>query len=365
MIVLHVAQIEITPESGMGRVAWHWREALTRRGHRFVHIGRRPLDRDVHPAAYPLSALAAARRIAPDADVVLAHEPAAAAFLTSRRPTIAFSHGIERRGWAAARAFMAVSGERIALRSRITYPLWRLRPCDRAMRGAEGALVINREDYDYCIQRYGRTPERTFQFRNGVDPVARAPRTQGTPATLLFLGSWLARKGTRTLVDAAIALHAQGVRPRWLLAGTGVSAPEVLGAFPEALRPSIEVIERFHARDEVALHARATLLVLPSFFEGQPLALLQAMAAALPVVTSDCCGQRDLVAHGENGLLFPRGDAVALAACIERCLADPALRARLGDAARASVAGREWPHCADEAAEFIERIHAAFPRVRG
>jgi glycosyltransferase involved in cell wall biosynthesis len=360
MNILHVAQIEIARTSGMGRVAWHWRAELERRGHRFIHIGREPLGRETHPALYPFAAWAAARRLRSRPDLVLAHEPASAVFARHRPPLIVFSHGVERRGWSIAKQYRHLSGERIKLRSQLTFPIWRLLACDYGLRHAAGALVLNREDYVYCLDHYKRRPESTFQFRNGVDPVVPLEvRAASVEPTVLFLGTWIPRKGIRTLVDAATLLHARGIRPRWLLAGTGVEVAEVLALWPRRLHEVVEVVPAFEPGSETALFSRATVFVLPSFFEGQPLSLLQAMASGLPVIGSDICGQHDLLTHGENSLLFSPGDAAALADQITACLQDAELRMRLGAAAQKFVAGRSWESAAAEVADFIEHIYLA------
>jgi glycosyltransferase involved in cell wall biosynthesis len=77
------------------------------------------------------------------------------------------------------------------------------------------------------------------------------------------------------------------------------------------------------------------------------------MAAARCCVTSDCCGQRDLIEHRENGLLFPAGNAASLAEQIETCLADGLTRRRLGANAQRSVRDRAWPSVASEVAECV------------
>jgi glycosyltransferase involved in cell wall biosynthesis len=71
--------------------------------------------------------------------------------------------------------------------------------------------------------------------------------------------------------------------------------------------------------------------------EGIPVALMEAMAAGLPVVASRLSGIPELVTDGKSGLLTPPGDVAALAAAIRRLHDDPALRERLGRAARATV----------------------------
>jgi glycosyltransferase involved in cell wall biosynthesis len=84
-----------------------------------------------------------------------------------------------------------------------------------------------------------------------------------------------------------------------------------------------------------ALLAAADIVVLTSRFEGLPLAVLRAMAAGLPVVATAVNGTPEAVRAGETGFLVAPGDAAATAEAITRLGRDPALRRRLGRAARA------------------------------
>ena len=83
-----------------------------------------------------------------------------------------------------------------------------------------------------------------------------------------------------------------------------------------------------------ALFASVDVVVLPSYREGLPKGLIEAAACALPLVTTDVPGCREVVSDGVDGLLVPPRDAVALARAIARLADDPELAARLGAAAR-------------------------------
>jgi glycosyltransferase involved in cell wall biosynthesis len=82
---------------------------------------------------------------------------------------------------------------------------------------------------------------------------------------------------------------------------------------------------------------QSTALVLPSFAEGVPVVMMEAMAAALPVIGPRVAGVPELVAHGVSGLLVAPGDPDALAAAIDQILTDAPLRAAMGAAGRAAV----------------------------
>jgi glycosyltransferase involved in cell wall biosynthesis len=354
-----VAQIDIRRESGMGRVAWHWRAELEARGYVFVHLGAAEVGA-VHPAFFPLAAYRCSRRLGIQPAAVLVHEPAGAPFLLGPRPVIAFSHGLERRGWEATLAVAAVAGApRVRPRSRLLFPLWRLRQADLALRHATAVLVLNTDDQAYVRRVYRRRAEDVFLYSNGAYVLPQPPgAAAGEIPSVLFVGAWLPRKGVRTLIEAVSILRRRGSAVRVRLAGTGVSAAAVLAEWPEELRGWVDVIPQFDLDKEAALFARGGLFVLPSYFEGQPLALLQAMAAGCCCIASDVSGNRDLLVDGWTGLLHSAGDAEALAGRMGECLDDPTLTLALGERARRAAENRTWPLAANGVADFIESVIA-------
>lgn len=391
-LVVHVADIALSAETGMGRIACHWQQALQRRGYDVVHIGRDQVGTLPHRGLFGAAAYRAYKQLGQRATFFLVHEAAASWFVNRSIPSVVFSHGLDRRSWELGLA----RGDRLSLKSRVLFPLWRLRPCDRSIKRATTLLFSNTEDVAFAQSYYGRSPQDIFVFRNGADLVplhsgapdlsvpdlsvpdlsvpdlsvpdletsAKKTAKPGTserselsaaPITVGFIASWLERKGIETLLRAAERLHQRGVRLRWLLAGTGGDAAAIGDRWIPELRESLEIIPYFPASKEFKILSQCDIVVLPSFFEGQPLSLLQAMAAGCCCIATDCCGQRDVIRHGENGLLFPAGESEQLADLVQTCAQDAELRSRLGLGGWRSLQQRAWPVVS---AEVVDRIEA-------
>lgn len=344
--IVHVANIKLAPNSGMGRVAWEWRAAALRRGYTFLHIGS---DEVGEPPHYSLFAWNAKRRVkqalSPDS-VLVVHEPFTWAFRGLPVTKIGFSHGLEKRGYQITSQLSPQS-----LKNKLFQPLWTSLGM-AGMAGMDLALLINREDHDFFLANTSADSSKVRVFRNGTHAVDGAPADVKDP-TIIVNASWLDRKGKGVLVRAASELAGRGYDLKWLLIGTGKSEAEVKADWPLQLHENIKVVPSFPAADEEAYLRSASVCVLPSYFEGAPLSLLQAMRFGLCSVASSCCGQRDIIKHGENGLLFEPGNHNQLAAALERVLTDSALRVDLGSKAKASLASQSWESVADEVMEWI------------
>lgn len=133
------------------------------------------------------------------------------------------------------------------------------------------------------------------------------------------------QKGHRYLLEAA----AQMPDTTFVLAGEG-PAREALQQQARDLDISARVRFLGYRTDVAALLAVCDVLVLPSLFEGLPLAVLEAMAAGKPVVATSISGTREAVVHNETGLLVPPADPAALAAAVRTVLDHPDLARRFG-----------------------------------
>jgi glycosyltransferase involved in cell wall biosynthesis len=142
---------------------------------------------------------------------------------------------------------------------------------------------------------------------------------EATPPEVLFAGRLSAEKGVLELVDAARGLNL-------VVAGDGPLRARVPGAL--GMLPHAELVRHYR---------RAAVVACPSRREGFGMTCAEAMAHGRPVVAAAVGGLLDLVVDGETGLLVPPRDPVALRGALERLLADPALRRRLGAAGRARI----------------------------
>lgn len=154
---------------------------------------------------------------------------------------------------------------------------------------------------------------------------------------ILFLGRLGHRKGTFDLLRAFSSVAKVFPESRLVCAGDG-SVDAVRHLAREAgLDLRVECpgwLSVDQARDELA---RADVFVLPSYAEGLPMSLLEAMASGLPVIASRVGGIPSLVRDGVNGLLIDAGDSAALACAIKSVLGDAKLGARLGADARRTI----------------------------
>lgn len=170
----------------------------------------------------------------------------------------------------------------------------------------------------------------------GIDPARYAGLAQGRGGDLLFVGRLAAVKGLPVLFEA-LALARQS-RPdlHLTLIGDGPERP-ALRAEAAPLGDAVRFVG-YQSQDAVALALKqADALVLPSFAEGVPVVLMEAMAAGIPVIATRIAGIPELVEDGISGHLVPPGDCATLASAILAVLSDPTQKSAMGAAGRAKV----------------------------
>lgn len=254
------------------------------------------------------------------------------------RPQIAHTHGS-----LAGRVAAALAGARIvytkhglaAAEERAV----QLREPNGLLKRASVSLMADRivavsEAVKAALVASGAAPERIRVIPGGVDPALYAAVPQPPASVVGALGRLEREKGFDVLLEALALLPGE---VRLVLGGAGFQR-DALAAQAAALGLQDRVRMTGFVSDVPAFLGEAGIFVLPSRSEGLGLVLLEAMAAGRPVVASRVGGIPEVVVDEETGLLVPPEDPRALAAALERLLADPALARRMGEAGRQRVA---------------------------
>ncbi len=190
------------------------------------------------------------------------------------------------------------------------------------------------------LQRLAKEFDSTVSIEviaNGVDLDRFAvPERIWEPARILFAGRVVYQKGLDLLLDALAGLR----HLSWELtiAGDGAQKGALLGrAEALGIQERVRFAGWLHGEELLRAYRDANLFVFPSRHEGMPNAVLEAMAAGLPVVASRIAGNEELVVSGETGLLVSGGDVPALRHALAQLLEDGPGRARMGAAGRKRV----------------------------
>lgn len=325
--------------------------------------GDRTLRRDAYVAAVPAALMSGwqIRRLRRRYDLFHAHwllpNAAIMAAAVGGRPMLVSCHGsgvylAERFGWAAAAA-------RYALRA------------SAAVTGCSGDIVRRLEAMDA-----GPVPRRmpygvhTDRFRP-CDPHEKQRlrqhlgRRHAIPTNgpwVLAVGRLVYKKGFGVVVDALPRVLASVPDARVLIVGSGPLRAELqVQAAANGAADRVHLLGAAPHSELPDYYNAADIVTVPSVHgpsgnvDGLPNTLLEALSCGSAVVASEVAGIPDVVRHQDNGVLFPEGDAEAMARALVPLLGDPAARYRLGAAARADAETHlGWEHVAERFENLYE-----------
>ena len=212
-----------------------------------------------------------------------------------------------------------------------------------ALACAHVTFFQNCDDLELFHMRRLVQPQKTVLVPgSGVDctfftpTCADTPTAPAKPLTFLMVARLLRDKGLYEFVQAASMVQRDFPRVQFrLLCRRDERNPTVVSqADIDQWQTSGLVTWLSEIADVRPVIAQADVVVLPSYREGTPRALLEAAAMGKPLITTDTVGCREVVQEGVNGLLVPVKDAPALARAMVRMLSDPAMRERMGKAGR-------------------------------
>jgi glycosyltransferase involved in cell wall biosynthesis len=199
-------------------------------------------------------------------------------------------------------------------------------------------------------------PVAVIPYGADLELFSPQPRPDRADITIGAASRLSPEKGFDHLLRAVAQLRGRGVALRVLLAGDGPSREPLQRLARElGLDDAVEFAGDVAYTDVPAILQRLDIFAMPSTWEGFGVSAVEAAAMRLPAVASNIHGIPDVVLNGVTGLLVPAGDVAALGGAIERLVADPALRQRMGEAARAYIQ-REY-RWQDNAA-LMERLYA-------
>lgn len=244
----------------------------------------------------------------------------------------------------------------------------------RALATARGVIVTSAATARE-LTRYGVAAECVHVVTPGTDPaplaagsvvgvgVGAGPASRGL--SFLCVATLIPRKGHAVLIEALCGLQDRA----WTLHCVGSTTRDANTA--NGLRMSIAehgLGDRVHLHGEVpasvlqAMYGQADAVVLPSFFEGYGMALAEALAHGLPVVSTTAGAIADTVSR-DAGVLVPPGDAMALRAALAALLDEPVWRDRLAAGARAARAALPtWPQAVARFAAALELLDVEYER---
>lgn len=213
------------------------------------------------------------------------------------------------------------------------------------VRSADGVACIS----DFCRSQLMRlvTPadwHKLALVHMAVDPERYAPPPEGRVATgsrplrILDVGRLVPEKGAPVLVDAVAMLRDAGVDVEVRFVGAGELEDDLRARITShGLEDRVTLLGAVGQDDILAQYHWADVFVLPSFQEGLPVVIMEALATELPVVTTRIAAIEELVVDGEMGRVVAPGRADLLARALSELASDGELRVRMGRAGRAAV----------------------------
>ena len=294
--------------------------------------------------------------------------PDIVSLVKKRRARVLHVHGYAASdfGRLAAR----VTGARLVLHEHFAdpklprYQAW----ADQALASlTDRAIAVSGSTRDFLVRERFVPEARVRVIWNGAPlqefaPVSReralaTRRELDLPADALVIGAigrLNEQKGHRYLIEAFANLLEE--RPaRLLIAGDGDLMQALRGQAAQ-LGVADRVVFAGHRSDVPDLLGAMDVLCISSLYEGTPLTLFEAMAAARPVVSTSVDGCREIIEDGRTGLLVPPRDPRALASALSRALGDAALRRRLAENAFSASRRYDVDACVRQMQELYEEL---------
>jgi glycosyltransferase involved in cell wall biosynthesis len=355
MKIIHVAAVELSTSTGMGRIAIEWKNGFERAGHFFLHIGPKEVGNYYHSLLFGWFVRRYIKKSDLSPDLILAHEPVSGFLKFKKIPLMVFSHGIEKRDWEEKIFFKY---DTISIKAHFLPPVLRFFSNSIGFKKASAILVSNATDKAYLEKRYPKQKNKIYIFKNGIYHLeaSNSNNKNTNSIIILFNGSWINRKGIKIIQESCNKLLKAFPNIILRIAGGGFDENYIKSFFDAKIHGQIQIIGKFDNVNEYKIYTDAKIFILASYFEGQSLALAQAMYMGLCPIVSDNSGQLDLVKDEFNGLVFKTGSSAELLHKLERLIHTPELISKFANNAHREVKFDTWEKVSEELVQHVVSV---------
>lgn len=190
------------------------------------------------------------------------------------------------------------------------------------------------------LDEYDLNSDQVSLVYNGVDEDFFKPnnKSEKSKKYIMYAGRIDQEKGVFDLVECARSICSQRSDVYFMIAGDGRDLNRLIKKIKKAgIQDRFILLGQVEKDQIVKLYQNATAFILPSYHEGLPTVILEAMSCGLPVIVTDVRGNRDVISNNENGIIIPSRNPVEMANAISVLLDDENLREKLGNNARKTI----------------------------
>jgi glycosyltransferase involved in cell wall biosynthesis len=169
------------------------------------------------------------------------------------------------------------------------------------------------------------------------------------PARILFLGFLLKSKGIYDIIEIAERFSRSSLSPRFIVCGKGPEEKDFLRKIQDKNVQNIKYLGWVSGKKKMDLYQNSDIFLLPSYFEGLPMVLLEAISSGLPIVATRVGGVPEIVVEGENGYLLKPGEIEGFVEKLKVLISDKQIRMNFGlksriiaEKFRRNQVAREW-----------------------
>ena len=224
----------------------------------------------------------------------------------------------------------------VSLKSRLYWFGLNLKLVESSLRTADHIIALTYQEKSYIESRFSIQGDKISVIHHVLPEYFRDLPKRSSPEIfkILFVSSWIEKKGIEFLVQALERFEQEGYPFQVTLAGVKVEESAIREVLSPALSCKVKVISTIEHRALPEIYLSHSVFVFPSLYEGFGKVLTEAMAAGLPVITTEAGVAQELIKHEENGIVIPYRDTDAIYQALCLAYSAPERMQHYGEAAK-------------------------------